>query len=442
MKKPYEYIKELEATPGRLDKEAILTQALKDGCEELFIGMRLAYDSMITFGIKKIPTQTIQNPTIGLQWNLFENVSTQFSNRELTGNDAKASVETLMHLAQKDEWNYWYRRILLKDLKCGITEKTINKVLKEADRKDLMISVFSCQLAQDGVDHPHRICGRKILDVKLDGVRLLSIVYPDGRVDQFSRNGKEMLNFTEIRKQLAATAHLFSEPLVLDGEIMGQSFQNLMKQARRKSNVNTADSVLNLFDIIPLSEFQAGKSTKIQEDRLVQLVQWWDLAAQHCPNVDLVYGEYVDLDTDEGQEFYKKFNAKAIAAKFEGIMVKDPDAFYETKRSYAWLKVKPFISVSLKIVGIKLGEEDGKNANRLGAFLCEGWDGDKFIKTNVGGGFTEEQREDFWNRREKLMGMIIEVEADAITKSQDGDYYSLRFPVFKTFRGFSPGEKI
>lgn len=140
MKQPHEYIKELAETPGRLDKEAILTQALKDGCDELFIGARMAYDSKITFGIKKIPLQTINNNTSGMPWKIFEHTASLLATRHLTGNNAKISVEGMMHLSGTDEWNYWYRCILLKDLKCGITEKTINKVLKKANREDLMIS--------------------------------------------------------------------------------------------------------------------------------------------------------------------------------------------------------------------------------------------------------------------------------------------------------------
>jgi len=34
------------------------------------------------------------------------------------------------------------------------------------------------------------------------------------------------------------------------------------------------------------------------------------------------------------------------------------------------------------------------------------------------------------------------VRADSISKSQDGDSWSLRFPRFKTFRGFEVKEKI
>ena len=42
----------------------------------------------------------------------------------------------------------------------------------------------------------------------------------------------------------------------------------------------------------------------------------------------------------------------------------------------------------------------------------------------------------------KLIGKIIEVRADCISKSQDGENWSLRFPRFKTFRGFELGEKL
>jgi DNA ligase-1 len=50
-------------------------------------------------------------------------------------------------------------------------------------------------------------------------------------------------------------------------------------------------------------------------------------------------------------------------------------------------------------------------------------------------------RECFWEAQEDLIGKIVEVRADAITQNQDGTY-SLRFPRFKGFRGFAPGEKI
>jgi DNA ligase-1 len=157
------------------------------------------------------------------------------------------------------------------------------------------------------------------------------------------------------------------------------------------------------------------------------------------PNVSVVGHELVDLDTPEGQTRYKEINAKAIAGGYEGIMLKDPEAPYECKRSVAWLKLKPFIEVSLTVVGVEEGT--GKNVGKLGAFIVEGVDDDKAIRTNVGSGLTDNMRECFWEAADELIGNIVEVRADAITQNQDGTY-SLRFPRFKGFRGFAPGEKI
>jgi DNA ligase-1 len=42
-----------------------------------------------------------------------------------------------------------------------------------------------------------------------------------------------------------------------------------------------------------------------------------------------------------------------------------------------------------------------------------------------------------------VLGQMAEIRADAITLSQDSDaVYSMRFPRFKSWRGFQPGEKI
>jgi DNA ligase-1 len=157
------------------------------------------------------------------------------------------------------------------------------------------------------------------------------------------------------------------------------------------------------------------------------------------PNVTVVAQELVDLDTDEGQVRYKEINALAIDGGYEGIMLKDASAGYKCKRSVAWLKLKPFIEVSLTVVSTEEGT--GKNVGKLGALVCEGVDDGKDIRVNVGSGLTDEQRDEFWKSKDECVGMVAEVRADAITQNQDGTY-SLRFPRFKGFRGFVPGEKI
>jgi DNA ligase-1 len=118
------------------------------------------------------------------------------------------------------------------------------------------------------------------------------------------------------------------------------------------------------------------------------------------------------------------------------------DSPYECKRSTAWLKLKPFIEVSLEVVNVEEGT--GRNVGRLGAFVCAGNDDGKRIKVNVGSGFSDSNRDSFWASHvesDNIVGQIVEVRADAVTQNQDGSY-SLRFPRFLRFRGFAAGEKL
>jgi len=435
MLKPWEVIAELEGDNSRLIKEAVVRRESENGNDELFRGFRAAYDAMITFGVKKVEPKTGNGK--GLKAERFWRVAQELSERRLTGNAAQTEINVMRQDATEAEWNMWYRRILIKDMRCGTSDSTINKHA----HKRYHVPVFSCQLAHDGANHESKVTGQKLIEVKLDGVRVITIVYPNGQVDQYSRNGKELVNFPHVKEQLAKHASLFAEPMVLDGEIMSSSFQDLMKQVHRKSDVQANDAMLNLFDMITLREFQAGVGTQRQIDRSTTLEFWYKSIEDHMPDVTVVGQELVDLDTTAGAARFTQINTDAVARGYEGIMIKDPEAVYETKRSVAWLKQKPFIEVSLTVVGFEEGT--GKNAGRLGALIVEGTDDGKMIRTNVGSGLTDAQRETIWGNQAQVLGSIVEVRADAATQNQDsGGEWSLRFPRFKGFRGFEAGEKL
>ena len=436
MLKPWQVVAELEADASRLVKEAIIRRESDAGNDELFRGFRAAYDAMVTFGVKKVEEKSGDGR--GITADAFWKTADRLANRSLTGNEAQVAINYLRMNAKEQEWNLWYRRILIKDMRCGTSETTINKVAGKIN-ETYDIPVFSCQLAHDGANHESKVAGRKFIEVKLDGVRVITIVYPSGAVSMFSRNGKELVNFPHIAKQISKHAIFFQEPVVLDGEVMSSSFQDLMKQVHRKSDVAANDAVLNLFDILTLKDFQAGLSPRTQIERSTWLKQWYTPLADHMPNVDIVGQVLLDLDTDAGQERFREINAQAIAGGFEGIMIKNPDAVYETKRSVAWLKQKPYIEVTLEVKSVEEGT--GKNVGRLGALVCEGQDDGKSIAVNVGSGLTDDMRNSIWADSSSVIGQLVEVRADAVTQNQDGTY-SLRFPRFKGFRGFEPGEKL
>jgi len=433
------HIWDLESHPSRLNKEAIILAIAQSGNSEFFHGCRLALDPMVTFGVKQVPEKKDEDGP-GFNWDSFSVLAGNLRDRNLTGHDARDAIADAVTLATKQEWNGWYRRILIKDLRCGASEKTINKVV-EKKYADYAIPVFGCQLAHDSANHEGKVAGKKLIEVKLDGVRVITIVYPDGRVDMFSRNGKELVNFPHVTEQISNVVKKSPPPyaLVLDGEIMSSSFQDLMTQVHRKSDVKANDAILNLFDFVPLENFEQGSWDKSQTVRSQMVQAWVEQNNELLPNVTCLANELVDLDTAEGQLRYKEINAQAVAGGYEGIMIKDPEAGYECKRSVAWLKLKPFIEVSLEVVDVEEGT--GRNVGRLGAIVCQGVDDGKAIRVNVGSGFSDSDRDSYWASRDSVLGQIVEVRADAVTQNQDGTY-SLRFPRFLRFRGFEVGEKI
>ena len=133
-------------------------------------------------------------------------------------------------------------------------------------------------------------------------------------------------------------------------------------------------------------------------------------------------------------------NEEALDKGYEGLMVKPIQGLYENKRSSAWLKVKPLIEVTLKVVAINEGV--GKAKGMVGAIVAEGEDDDKFYRVNVGTGLSDKQRKEFWKQKDELIGQLVEIQADMRTKKKKGKVWSLHFPVFKTFRGFKKGEKL
>jgi len=425
--KPWTVLQELEADNSRLAKEAIIKRESDADNKDFFDGVCMALDGFRTFGIQKVPTSNKDGA--GLSWDVFHLVARQMEERTLTGNDMRDAVDDLCGRATKEQWNDWYRRILIKDLRCGITHKTVNKHSK------YKVPVFECMLADDSAKHEKKMVGDVLLEPKLDGVRVIAICDVDlDEVKMFSRNGKELSNFPVILQQFDEILDQLSESMVFDGEVMSEDFQTLMREIHRKAGAKTDDAILNLFDCLTLDEFKAGGSG-------VDLLTRKDILESYRfgDNIKVISGTRMNLTEDRDR--FIDFNKMCIDKGFEGIMVKPVTGAYECKRSTKWLKVKPFIEVSLKVIATEEGT--GRNAGKLGALIVEGEDSGKFIRTNVGSGLSDTDRETFWKDREQLIGHIVEVRADAVTQNQDvTDEYSLRFPRFLRFRGFEPGEKL
>jgi DNA ligase-1 len=421
---PWHIIQELESNNSSLFKQDVIKQNIDNA--EFVKGAKYCLDPLVTFGVKDIPVSDTVGDGIGSA--MFYELADKLVSRELTGHAARDAIQELCDTACIDEWNDWYRRILIKDLRCGTGAKLINKVAKDT------IPLFGCMLAHDGAKHPKKIAGKCFIEYKYDGVRVIAIVR-NGSATLYSRNGKLLENFPHINEALSKPEF---EGLVFDGEVMSEDFQTLMRQVHRKEGAQTEDSYLAVFDMLTLDEFNAGYTDMTAFERRERLIEFQPLFSYRLQLVDAVM---LDLDTDDGQASFKAMNKQALEEGYEGLMIKPIHEGYKCKRSHAWLKIKPFIEVTLSVVALEEGT--GKNEGLLGALVVEGEDDGKFFHLNVGSGLTDENREQIWANQDAVIGQLVEIRADAATQSQDADdTWSLRFPRFKTFRGFELGEKL
>jgi DNA ligase-1 len=438
-----DWIRDLESSDSRIHKEKVIEKALmaaklgSANAQCFLFNCYEAYNPFHVFGVRQVAeTDGLtgrDNPWTRF-WGMLEGLRT----RSITGHAARDAIEAMSQEFDSEEWNGLCRRVIIKDLRCGISEKTINKVVGKTEWK---IPTFTCQLATDSNDHASKMKGIKRIECKLDGVRVLALCTKN-TVTLFSRNGKQFENFPDIEAQLNRVKNRISletkGPFVLDGEIVGESFQALMKQAQRKGNAKTKDMTYYIFDVLPLADFERGYWNAQQHKRNLMLsINQEQIESE--PNLRVMPGMDVDLSTAEGQDIMQRFATDAVVDGFEGIMIKDVGAPYECRRSTFWMKWKPVITVDLNIVGFEQGT--GRNEDRLGAIICEGVDNDRNIRVNVGSGLSDANRDEYWLARDDLLGRVVEVAADAVTQNQDGTY-SLRFPRFVRFRGFEPGEKL
>jgi DNA ligase-1 len=438
------WINKLNESDSRLHKEDVVKQAL-EACvlgsinAQTFLGLAKAcYNPYVTFGVKQIPDTAgivgAENP-----WQDFNELLVQLSQRQLTGHAARDAIADMSIRFDSEEWNVFCAAVLRRDLRCGISSTTINKICKKTDWE---IPIFGCQLATNSEGRPE-MKGIKRLEPKLDGVRCLMVVIPadSGEVNvvAFSRNGKTFDNFTHIEDQIrdnfnklvraAATSNL-SMGFVMDGEVIGNSFQELMRQARRKTDVQATDSVYNVFDILPLSAFREGH-WNAQLTKRIAILDSIRPVVDNMSSVELLPHIMVDLDTAAGKDQLERYAQDNVKAGFEGIMIKEMEAPYVCKRSTDWMKWKPVITVDLEVIGVEEGT--GRNEGRLGALVCAGVDDGKEITVNVGSGFSDTDRDAYWRDSQFIIGRTAEVMCDVITQNQDGTY-SLRFPRFVRFR--------
>lgn len=321
------------------------------------------------FGIRKWPK--IKKYSLeDVEALFFLDLLNKLHERILTGNAARDEVMRVLAMYTEESARYLVR-VIDKNLKCGITETTVNKVFPD------LVPTFNVMLAQK-VDAKYKFFFPCQAEYKMDGQRLIAICNK-GVVTYFSRSGKPAdFCIGLFDSELGDFEHRAGMPVVFDGEVLGDNFIETINAKSSDNDDAKKRLKFYVFDVMSLGEWNTKKCDQPQWKRSKYL------------DDALMEGDFKKLVKSKQQicqsmEELRTFYQQALDDGFEGLIIKDMDAPYEFDRSKYWAKWKPIIDVDLMITGIYEGKTDTKNEGRLGGFNVAGRDeNDNYIESNVG----------------------------------------------------------
>lgn len=339
---------------------------------------------------------------------LFLELLDKLEARTVTGNAAKEAVTEVFRYFTKEEFEL-YTKILLKS-SIGIGSTPTNKVWPD------LIPSFKVMLAASQLPNLTDLQYPMYLQPKYDGFRC---VFYNGKL--YTRSG---LPFPNVNLQTHFSKLFETSQNVLDGELYmhGKPFNEMSKILNNETIAIPADMKFYVYDCIPIKDWENQKCNITYTDRLKLLRTVIANIADRK--------RIIDAPTDkvnsaaEAIEIYKEH----LKAGYEGSMLKAVEGKYQWKRvsikSGEMIKLKPFKDEDLEIVDIVEGE--GKYEGSLGSIVVRG---NNVADTSVGSGFTDADRKEIWDNKNKYIGKTAQIKYFEISEDK-----VLRFPIFERIR--------
>ena len=405
----------LAKTTSRLEKEDILGEHADDPVlKEAF---RLALDPLVNFYIKKLPEPAASEWSIISLEAAMQDLKSKLCSRLLRGHDARDHVARLFASVSKDDQEV-LRRVLGRNLKCGVSESTVEKIWP-----DLKLS-YPCMLVSP-LDSKTKLTFPMIAQTKMDGMRFNAIV-ENGQVSYRSRAGKELDLFgvldADVMNLTAETEYVLDGELLMagaDGKPMDRKTGNglLTKFQKGTGTPELAKQIRAVvWDIVPLFAFRLGRCSTGYRERHHMLYPRQVGAIQVAP-ITIVNS------MEEAQVLYQQ---KLIEGE-EGLVLKDPKGPWEDKRVKHQIKMKAELEADLLVTGFLPGS--GKYEGKIGSLLVETEDGQ--VKTAVGTGLSDEERSMPFGNFSKR---IVAVKYNAVITDKKTGLKSLFLPVFVEIR--------
>ena len=416
MKEVIRLFKQIQETSSTNDKKAIIS-ANKDN--ELFKKcLRFLLDTNVITGIsdKKLHKDLF---VFGHDdCNSFESIM-EYLSQNNTGNDYDIRTVRFFIENEPEEDREFYEQMVTKKYRLGADKKVVNACIPG------LIPTWDVQQAYPLSDKNAPKDGEWFaLSQKLNGNN-------NGVIDSknISRQGKEFKGLDHI---IADINKLSFKNMFFNGELIRKNIDNLPDD----ENFQIGTGIINsddtdktcikfvIYEMFPKEEFLKGESRLTYQQRRKEYLEplakeIFDLGLENIEVVPLVYA---GTDKSKIQELLQEADSNG----WEGLML-NKDTKWKNKRNNGILKVKSFKHADILCTGIVEGE--GKYKGTLGLIKCDY----KGYELGVGSGFTDQQRDYYWNHRDDILGKIIQIKYKCETKNKQGGL-SVQFPIFQCIR--------
>lgn len=424
-------LEELESTQGKNARIEILEVNRKN--ELLKQAFVAAQDPYTVYYVNKFklgaPTKTPEDDDAVL-FAFLTGIDTLLSTRRLTGNAAKDWV-TKQFASMTELQQKWCGRILLKNLRCGLQESSINKVwpgIVKSFAVALACTLKSEFIKGEGIKILDEVTYPVRVEPKLDGLRCIA-VKQSGMVTFYTRNGTVLESMPKIKAVLESAKY---DNTVLDGEGMAADWNESSSVMMSKTQKDDSNLYYNVFDAMPLADW-ADQETDIQYSDRCMIVNEIVHACASFENEPARVRQVPHIMAKNEQEI-KAYFAKCMDEGFEGVMLKTLDTPYVFKRSDNILKLKPCVTYEGVVVGHYEGRHGTKREGLFGGFEVVLPNG---VITRLGGGFNDALKASIQlEGPDTYIGKICELEAQPDPLTSDGLTVDgkARFPVFCRFR--------
>jgi len=352
----------------------------------------------------------------------------RLNTREVTGNSAIDLLENILASSEDLETAQLLMKVINRDLRINLGRSSINKVLGALIVKPVYMR---CGTFNEKTSKKFDFEGA-FAQLKADGTYREFNVQQEVGVTSVSRQGEDY-HYPLIDQALietGLTGVFFGELTVYrDGKLLDRATGNgILKKHELPEDCTV---VFDCWDIVPLAEYTAVKS---KAKGSTPYYARWEIIKRLLPDhTHTPFGEggspiraieCIEINTlSEALQF----TAKKMNDGFEGSIIKERSAMFKDGTSTQQLKLKVVIQLEVRVTGFHEGTPGTVREETFGSMTYETDDGK--IKGRVSG-FTNDQLADYNSRREELIGKVMTVECNDITKGRDNDHHALSHPRF------------